>query len=113
MQLCACVTVAVVAPDLAAPAEPVEAAAELFRALSSPYRMAIVLQLAVGERCVHELVEALGTTQPLISQHLRVLRGERVVSSHRRGREVVYRLADDHVAHIVRDAVTHASERNH
>ena len=101
------------ARELAAPLEPVTAAAELFRALSNPHRMAIVLQLADGERCVHELVEALGTTQPLISQHLRVLRSERLVSSHRRGREVAYRLADDHVAHIVREAVTHASERNH
>lgn len=88
------------------------AAAELLRALSSPHRVAIVLELANGERCVHELVDALGVTQPLVSQHLRVLRAERLVSSRRRGREVAYALSDHHVAHIVQDAVAHANERS-
>ncbi|MBA0126223.1 helix-turn-helix transcriptional regulator [Haloechinothrix sp. YIM 98757] len=85
-------------------------AGELLRALAAPVRIAIVLQLRFGERCVHELVEALGVTQPLISQHLRVLKSARVVHGERRGREVVYRLADDHLAHIVVDAVAHVSE---
>ncbi|MPY84970.1 MAG: metalloregulator ArsR/SmtB family transcription factor [Actinophytocola sp.] len=85
-------------------------AGELLRALAAPVRIAIVLQLRSGERCVHELVEALGVAQPLISQHLRVLKAARVVAGQRRGREVVYRLADDHLAHIVADAVAHVAE---
>lgn len=83
---------------------------ELLRALAAPVRIAIVLQLRVAERCVHELVEALEVTQPLISQHLRVLKSAGVVYGERHGREVVYRLVDDHLAHIVVDAVTHAEE---
>jgi DNA-binding transcriptional ArsR family regulator len=59
---------------------------------------------------VHELVAALGVTQPLISQHLRVLKAAGVVSGERHGREVVYRLVDEHLSHIVVDAVTHAEE---
>ncbi|ASU77979.1 ArsR family transcriptional regulator [Actinopolyspora erythraea] len=85
-------------------------AGELLRALAAPVRIAIVLQLRAGERCVHELVDALGVAQPLISQHLRVLKTAGVVSGHRNGREVVYRLVDDHLAHIVVDAVAHAEE---
>lgn len=85
-------------------------AGELLRALAAPVRIAIVLQLRASERCVHELVESLGVTQPLISQHLRVLKAARVVHGERRGREVVYRLADDHLAHIVADAVAHVDE---
>lgn len=85
-------------------------AGELLRALAAPVRIAIVLQLRAGERCVHELVDALDLAQPLISQHLRVLKAARVVIGERRGREVVYRLADDHLAHIVVDAVEHVSE---
>lgn len=92
-------------------AEQLITAADLLRALANEHRVGIVLQLERGERCVHELVEVLGVTQPLVSQHLRVLRAERVVTSRRRGREVSYALSDDHVAHIVRDAVTHVSER--
>ena len=85
-------------------------AGELLRALAAPVRIAIVLQLRVAERCVHELVEALHVTQPLISQHLRVLKSAGVVDSERHGREVVYRLVDEHLAHIVVDAATHAEE---
>ena len=71
--------------------------------------MALLLQLTEGELCVHELVDALGVPQPLVSQHLRVLRAADLVVGHRRGREVGYALRDDHVAHIVRDAVQHAA----
>ncbi|MBX6356412.1 MAG: helix-turn-helix transcriptional regulator [Micromonosporaceae bacterium] len=87
-----------------------EAAGELLRALAAPIRVAIVTELAGGERCVHELVERLGTPQPLVSQHLRVLRGAGVVRGSRRGREIAYSLVDEHVAHIVADAVSHAVE---
>lgn len=85
-------------------------AAELLRALASEHRLAIVRELSTGPRCVHELVDALGVSQSLASQHLRVLRGARVVRTERRGREVAYSLADEHVAHIVADALIHASE---
>jgi DNA-binding transcriptional ArsR family regulator len=63
-----------------------------------------------AERCVHELVDALGVSQPLVSQHLRVLRAAGVVRGERLGREIRYTLADEHVAHIVADAVSHARE---
>jgi len=86
------------------------AAGDLLRALAAPVRIAIVLQLLESDRCVHDLVEALGVTQPLISQHLRVLKDAGVVHRDRRGREVVYSLVDDHLAHIVVDAVAHAEE---
>ncbi|WP_129976291.1 ArsR/SmtB family transcription factor [Rhodococcus gordoniae] len=86
------------------------AAGELLRALSAPVRISIVLELRESARCVHELVGALGVTQPLISQHLRVLKTAGVVRGERSGREVLYHLADDHLAHIVVDAVAHAQE---
>ncbi len=87
-----------------------EAPSELLRALGNPHRLAIVLELGGGPRCVHELVDALGISQPLASQHLRVLRSVHVVRAQRRGREIAYSLGDEHVAHIVHDAVVHAKE---
>lgn len=92
------------------PRDVVSAAGELLRALSAPLRIGIVLQLREGPRCVHELVDALGATQPLISQHLRVLKSSHVVSAHRQGREIRYQLLDDHLLHIVEAAVGHAGE---
>ena len=61
-----------------------EAAGELLRALAAPLRIRIVTELADGPRCVHELVDALGAPQPLVSQHLRVLRGAGIVRGSRR-----------------------------
>jgi DNA-binding transcriptional ArsR family regulator len=87
-----------------------EAAGELLRALAAPVRIAIVTELGAGPRCVHELVEAVGAPQPLVSQHLRVLRGAGVVRGERRGREIAYSLTDEHIGHIVADAITHARE---
>jgi ArsR family transcriptional regulator, zinc-responsive transcriptional repressor len=92
------------------PAGTLAAAGELLRALAAPVRIAIVLQLRHSPRCVHELVEALGVAQPLVSQHLRVLKSAGVVRGDRHGREVAYRLVDEHLAHIVADAVAHVEE---
>ncbi|MGF6886279.1 DNA-binding transcriptional ArsR family regulator [Nocardia sp. GAS34] len=95
----------------AVPSRPVlDNAGELLRALAAPVRIAIVLQLRESPRCVHELVDTLGVTQPLVSQHLRILKSAGVVRGERTGREVIYELVDDHLARIVVDAVAHAEE---
>lgn len=88
----------------------VERATELFRVLANPARVAIVRELAHGDRAVHELVEILDLTQPRVSEHLATLRAARLVERHREGRSVSYHLVDDHVAHIVEDAVAHVAE---
>lgn len=92
------------------PREILDGAGEILRALAAPVRIAIVLQLNESQRCVHELVDALGVPQPLVSQHLRILKAAGVVAGERAGREVMYRLVDHHLAHIVLDAVAHAGE---
>ncbi|GAA3744420.1 metalloregulator ArsR/SmtB family transcription factor [Streptomyces tremellae] len=93
-----------------APLSGLQAASDLLRALSSPVRIGIVRELAAGSRRVHELVEALGVSQPLVSQHLRVLRASRIVTTRRDAREIEYSLLDEHVAHIVLDAIKHTRE---
>ncbi|MUM08468.1 MULTISPECIES: metalloregulator ArsR/SmtB family transcription factor [unclassified Mycolicibacterium] len=92
------------------PRETLDAAGDLLRALAAPIRIAIVLQLRESQRCVHELVDALEVPQPLVSQHLRILKSAGVVAGERAGREVMYRLVDHHLAHIVVDAIAHAEE---
>jgi DNA-binding transcriptional ArsR family regulator len=99
----------------AAPLPPVDLdaygpAGDLLRALCAPVRLAIVDLLADGPRCVHELVDAVGVSQPLISQHLKTLRAARLVTTERRGRETAYILTDHHVAHVARDILEHARE---
>lgn len=103
------VTTSPTAEPLPAPAVH-SAVGELFGVLASPVRVRIIERLGAGEACVHDLVDDLALPQPLVSQHLRVLRAAHLVTRTRRGREVAYGLADEHVAHIVTDALTHARE---
>ena len=49
-------------------------------------------------------------SQPLVSQHLRVLRGQQLVISTVHGQFHTYQLSDEHVSHIVGDAIEHAKE---
>jgi len=87
-----------------------QAAGDLLKVLAAPARLAIVAELAAQPRFVHELVDRLGLSQPLVSQHLRVLRGAHLVGVERLDRAAVYSLVDQHVAHIVADAVQHSKE---
>jgi DNA-binding transcriptional ArsR family regulator len=99
-----------IVPEADRSLEGLTAASELLKALAAPVRLGIVRELAGGGKRVHELVSALGVSQPLVSQHLRVLRAHRIVTARRQAREIEYTLADEHVAHIVLDAITHTQE---
>lgn len=80
--------------NILAPAE-ATAAARFFRVLADPTRLKIVESLTSGEHTVGELVAVVGQAQPRISTHLACLRHCGFVSTERRGKEVVYRLALD------------------
>ena len=82
----------------------------LFSALSAPVRAAIVHRLTERDWTVGDLAEQLDVSQPLVSQHLRVLRSARLVVPARTGRTTTYHLVDDHVAHVFLDALKHTEE---
>jgi len=84
--------------------------AEVFAALASPVRSALVHHLTTGPKTVGALVESLELSQPLVSQHLRILRGARLVTATKDGRHTVYSLVDEHVAHVFLDAFHHTEE---
>jgi ArsR family transcriptional regulator, zinc-responsive transcriptional repressor len=86
------------------------AAAELFRTLGSTARLRLLRELGDGPRTVSALVAATGLSQPLVSQHLRVLRQTGLVGTERRGKEIEYRTADEHVTHVIADALAHVQE---
>lgn len=91
---------------------PLEPVAELFKALSSPARLRVLLALIQAAQDVGTLAERTGLSQPLVSQHLRTLRLVGLVQAERSGRNAVYSLRDRHVAHIVVDALEHAQEQH-
>lgn len=88
----------------------VQRAADLFKVLASPVRVAALLRMDEQPCSVGELADHVGVTHTLMSQHLRVLRMSGLVRSELDGKSRTYHLTDEHVAHILRDAVHHAAE---
>ena len=71
--------------------------AQVLKILASPRRLEILHRLAEGPHEVGRLAEALGASQPNVSQHLAVMRSVGIVDAERDGREIRYRLVDPEV----------------
>ncbi|MDB9525525.1 metalloregulator ArsR/SmtB family transcription factor [Oscillatoria sp. CS-180] len=84
--------------------------AEFFGVLSDPNRWRILSVLALGETRVRDLAEAVEMTDSAVSHQLRILRSMRLVSYHKRGRNVFYCLKDDHIFNLYREASEHLDE---
>lgn len=79
-----------------------EIKAGLFRGLSHPYRIRILELLSDGEEhTVSELIADTELEASHVSQHLSVLRKNRLVTSQRRGSYVHYRLTSPKVAELL------------
>jgi DNA-binding transcriptional ArsR family regulator len=83
----------------------------VFKALGSPARLTLVRTLRDGERCVCDLVEAVGLGWSTTSRHLDVLREAGVVTSEKRGQRIYYRLELGCVAEFIRCLDTRLAER--
>lgn len=86
---------------------PVEGIAETLSALSTPSRLRILLHLADGPSSVGDLAAAVGMEQSAVSHQLRVLRQLGFVVGTRQGKQISYRLFDQHVARLLAEAINH------
>ena len=66
----------------------------LFKALSDPTRLRVLLLLQYGELCVCEVEEVLGMKQSRVSRHLNILRSAGLTEARYVGRWVFYSLAN-------------------
>jgi DNA-binding transcriptional ArsR family regulator len=98
-------------PKLSASEEAFARAAALFRVVADVARLKLLERLAEGEWCVTELAEAAGSGLSTVSQQLRLLRSERIVTRRRAGKHIFYSLADAHMRDLVHSALEHAAER--
>ena len=64
-------------------------------ALSEPTRILILYALSETPRNVSDLTKELGTNQPTISRHLKVLRDRGLVLPSRQGTTVTYQISDN------------------
>ena len=79
-----------------------EKAAEVFRVMSAPMRLRIISALCNGEKNVGELLAAIHTTQPNMSQHLNTLYQAGVLGKRREGVQIYYRIVNDRVVSLCR-----------
>ncbi|WP_082562794.1 MULTISPECIES: metalloregulator ArsR/SmtB family transcription factor [unclassified Rhizobium] len=84
--------------------------AETFRLLGDPSRLRIILTCLAGPVSVGDIAERLDLSLSLVSHHLRLLRGARLVKGVRQAKQIFYEIADLHVSQVLQDMVTHISE---
>lgn len=64
-------------------------------------RLEILCNLIDGERSVGQLTEAIGSSQPAVSQQLMRLRAEGLVRTERQGKSILYSIAKPEIAKVV------------
>ncbi|CCV13920.1 metalloregulator ArsR/SmtB family transcription factor [Mesorhizobium sp. STM 4661] len=84
--------------------------AETFRLLGDPSRLKILLTCLPGPISVGDIAVNLDLSLSLVSHHLRLLRGARLVRGERQAKQIFYEIADQHVSQMLQDMATHISE---
>jgi DNA-binding transcriptional ArsR family regulator len=76
-------------------------ASELLKSLSNRYRLLILCRLAEGEYSVGQLAEFLCIRGSTVSQHLALLRRDRIIAARRDGQTMWYRIESDPAREVV------------
>lgn len=81
--------------------EQIETAARALKAISHPLRLKILCVVSGEEVCVQDIVDAVGTSQSNISQHLGILRDKGVLQTRKDANRVYYRVADQRTLQLI------------
>ena len=76
-------------------------AVDLLKAMANEWRLMILCQLSEGEKTVSELQSLIGLSQSALSQHLAVLRREKIVKARKHAQSVSYSLAGDDAPRVM------------
>ena len=80
----------------------IESYAERLKVCGHPVRLKILCLIEKENACVSELWQCLQQSQPVISQHLAVLKNKGIVSSAVDGNRRIYSISDDFVKAIIK-----------
>jgi ArsR family transcriptional regulator len=84
--------------------------AEMFRLMSDPTRLSIILACLDHPVSVGDMADQLGISPSLVSHHLRLLRAARLLQAERRSRHIFYAVTDQHIRSMLTDMVDHVAE---
>lgn len=76
-------------------------ASELLKALGNRHRLLILCQLIDGERSVGQLAEFLGIRDSTVSQHLALLRRDRIIAGRRDGQTIWYHIESEPARNVI------------
>lgn len=82
---------------------------DIFKALSDPTRLKIVLALLNREHCVCDLAVLCGQSDSAVSHQLRILRTMKIVKNRRQGKIMYYSINDDHVVSLIQMSLDHVA----
>ena len=85
--------------------------AGLFKVFGDSTRIRILYDLFRGEKNVTEICEDLEMNQSAVSHQLKLLKTSRLLGSRRKGKQMIYYLADEHVKTIVAMGMDHIKEK--
>jgi ArsR family transcriptional regulator, arsenate/arsenite/antimonite-responsive transcriptional repressor len=78
------------------------------KALSDENRVRILAILEGRELCVCQVIELLSLAPSTVSKHLSILKQARLIDGRKHGRWMYYRLADEDVPTVAKDAISWA-----
>jgi ArsR family transcriptional regulator len=81
--------------------ENIREASAAMQAMAHPLRLKILCLIGSQECSVLEIVEAVGTSQSNISQHLAVLRDHGILAPRKEANKVYYRIGDARVLKMI------------
>jgi ArsR family transcriptional regulator len=81
--------------------EHIDQAARALKAIAHPLRLKILCVVGDQEACVQEIVDAVGTSQSNISQHLAILREKDVLLTRKEANRVYYRVGDERTLQLI------------
>ncbi len=84
--------------------------AGVFHLMGDPSRLSILMAVLAGPLPVAQIATQTGLSPSLVSHHLRLLRGGRLVRAERRGKQVFYVIDDAHISSVLMDMIEHVAE---
>lgn len=81
-----------------------------YKLIADSTRAKILFALDQHEMCVCDIANTLGMTKSAISHQLKLLKDSNLVKSRKDGKEVFYKLSDDHVTKVFEIALEHIEE---
>ena len=87
--------------DLIGRTESIQQASAAMQAIAHPLRLKILCLIGNAELSVLEIVDAVGTSQSNVSQHLAVLRDTGILAARKEANKVFYRIGDPRVLEMI------------